>query len=337
MSDDNNTTNGDDTSKLGATITYDSQHALNAAKAYKNQIANQLKTKLKGRPYTAAEQRRNDIGVRLTQGALGLGALPKNYAASYPAGASSSGGTTTDPYLKKSGSNYSGWHRASPVNMSGALNDDDWLEGAYQSLLGRASDVSGKAHWQSALDSGQTREQVASNMRRAPEYRDKFIGEAYKNLLGRDVGVEGIDYWSKAMEGGQSEDSIIADIKRGEEYGRYQQNQMRDAINPKTASQVMKETYQDQIASLGTDWQEANDAVQAEHGVGPDYSSLFATDDGIYQQDPDASKFASVSYLANVDDPDPSMWVKALGSAGKNALANVNIDDLVDSFINSLT
>jgi len=343
MSDDNtNTETEDTTSKLGATITYDSQHALNAAKAYKNQIANQLKTKLKGRPYSAAKQRRNDVGVRLTENALGLSSLPQNFASSYPSGTSSTGGTTTDSFLKNSGSNYAGWHRANPVNMSSALSDDDFLEGAYQSLLGRASDAHGKAHWQNALDRNISRDQVIADMKRtynphsnSVEYRDKFIGEAYKNLLGRDVGVEGIDYWSKAMEGGQSEDSIIADIKRGEEYGRYQQNQMRDAINSKTDSQLMRENYRDQIASLGTDWQQANDEVQGEYGTGPDYSSLFATDDGIYQQDPDASSFSSLSYLANVDDPDPGIWAKALGKAGKDALAGVNISTLVDSFINS--
>ena len=201
MSDDNTTTNGDNTQKLGATITYDSQHALDAAKTYKKRIADQLKTKLDSRPYTPNQQKRNDIGTRLTQATLGLNALPKNYGTSLPSGTTtsndwlgsfyadnniggpggvldatsrnyweneaankgiyqtkkiiegtaknegtwgaytpSSGGITTDPFLKTSGSNYSGWHRSSPVNMSGALSDEDWIKGAYQSLLNREID-----------------------------------------------------------------------------------------------------------------------------------------------------------------------------------------------------
>ena len=49
MSEDNN-------NKIGATITYDSQHALDAAKAYKQQLAGQLGHKLASRPYTPQEQ-----------------------------------------------------------------------------------------------------------------------------------------------------------------------------------------------------------------------------------------------------------------------------------------
>ena len=351
MSEDNTTTttNGDDDDKqkLGATITYDSQHALDAAKAYKNQIANQLKTKLKGRPYTAPEQRRNEIGTRLTQSGLGLRALPQDFTSSYPAGTSSlggtssSGGTTTDPFLKKSGSNYSGWHHASPVDMSQKKadgtdrTDSEWLEGAYQSLLGRPSDLLGKRAWLDVLASGTSREQVVADMQRSPEYRNVFIDQAYRNLLGRAPNVEGTNYWSKALEGGQSFDSVIANIKRSEEYGNKQQDEMRDSLMAKTDSQAMREIYQDRISSLGRQWQDANAAVQGEYGTGPDYSSLFATDDGIYQQDPDASGLASVNYLANVKDPDPGMWAKALGTAGKQALANVDINTLVDNFVNS--
>ena len=55
----------EDNNKIGATITYDSQHALDAARKYKEQIAAQLGHKLASRPYTPAEQRRNAIGTKL--------------------------------------------------------------------------------------------------------------------------------------------------------------------------------------------------------------------------------------------------------------------------------
>jgi len=331
MSDDNNT------GKIGATITYDSQHALDAARKYKQQLAGQLGHKLASRPYTAAEQKRNEIGTRLLDNVLGKGSLPQNIAASFPSGSAPSAGITTDPYLKKSGADYSGWHRTSPVNMSSALDDDAWVRGAYQSLLGRDVDAQGLAHWKQDLASGQTRDQVVSNIKLHPEYRDKFIGEAYKNLLGRDVGLEGIDYWSKQMESGQSEDSIIANIKRSDEYGRKQQNEMRDLINPKTASQLMNETYNDKIATLGRDWQEANDRVQKDYGTAQDYTPLLTTDPSIYTQDPEASQMASVNYLATQDPStsSPSIWTQALKDAGAEAIKGIDIPGIVSGFFNS--
>jgi regulator of protease activity HflC (stomatin/prohibitin superfamily) len=106
MSEDNN--------KIGATITYDSQHALDAARKYKEQIAAQLGHKLASRPYTPAEQRRNAIGTKLLAATEGKTSLPQNIAAAYPSGSAPSTGTTTDSFLKKSGADYSGWHQNKP-------------------------------------------------------------------------------------------------------------------------------------------------------------------------------------------------------------------------------
>ena len=330
MSDDTN-------QNVGTVITYDSPHALAAAKAYTEQIKNQLGHKLKNRPSTANEQRRDKIGTELLAATLGKRSLPQNPAASFPVGSAPSTDTTTDPFLKKSGAPYLGWHRTSPVNMSSALDDDAWVRGAYRSLLGREADDTGLAYWKGDLAGGQTREQVVANMKRHPEYRNKFISEAYKNLLGRDVGPEGKDYWGKALKSGESEDSVIANIKRSDEYGRKQQNEMRDLINPKTASQLLNETYNDIIATKGRDYQTALDRVQKDMGTAQDHAALLTTSPTIYTQDPEASPIASLNYLATSPKDSPGIWTKALGDAGKKALANVDISALVDSFINSLS
>ena len=326
----------DDANKVGTVIAYDAPHALEAARLYKEQIAGQLGHKLKNRPYTAAEQKLSDISIKLQDAVAGKRSLPQDYASSRPFVPPSSGGTKTDPYLKKTGGEYSGWHRTSPVNMSGALDDDAWVKGAYRSLLGREADPSGLAYWKKDLAGGASRDDVVANMKRAPEYRDKFIGEAYKNLLGRDVGLEGIDYWSKAMESGDSEDSIIANIKRSDEYGRRQQNLMRDAISPKNPVDLLNETYDDQIAQLGRAKIKALDRVQKDYGTTQDYTPLLTTQKPIYTQDPEASPLASVNYLATAKDPQPSIWTKALGDAGKKALENVDISSLVDRVISTL-
>ena len=323
MSDDNGT-NG--TNKIGATVVYDSPHALAAAEEYKKQIQTQLGFKLQSRPYNPYEQRRNDSLVRLTEAAQGKASLPSGAGGS---------GIKTDPFLTKTSPAYSGWHRKSPVNMSGALDDDAWVRGAYQSLLGRDADQGGLDYWKSNLSGGASRDDVISNMKRGSEYRDKFIGEAYKNLLGRDVGLEGIDYWSKAMEGGKSEDSIIASIKRSPEYDKIQQKLMTDAIAAKTPIQVLNETYDNNIATYGRELLKDQEKANK---FGDDYTSyapLLTHSNLIYTQDPEADAMASVNYLASVNPKrsTPSIWTKALGSAGKQALANVNISQLVDDFI----
>ena len=327
----------EDNNKIGATITYDSQHALDAAKAYKKQLAGQLGHKLASRPSSPAEQRRDSIGTKLLDATLGKASLPQNYAASMPFGGSGSGGIKTDPYLKKSGADYSGRHRTNPVNMSGALDDDSWVKGAYKSLLGRDADPAGLEHWKSDLAGGTSRDDVVSTIKRVPEYRDKFIGDAYKNLLGRDVGLEGIDYWSKQMEGGQSEDDVISNIKRSDEFGRRQQNMMRDSINPKSPTDLLNETYNEQIATYGRAYQTAQDAVQKQKGTAQDHSPLLNTNEGIYTQDPEASQLASVNYLTTQDpsDTSPSIWAQALKDAGAGALKNIDIPGVVSGFFNS--
>ena len=138
------------------------------------------------------------------------------------------------------------------------------------------------------------------------------------------------------MESGESEDSIIANIKRSDEYGRRQQNLMRDAISPKSPVDLLNETYDDQIAQLGRAKIKQLDRVQKDLGTSEDHYPLLTTEESIYTQDPEASPLSSVNYLATVEDPTPSIWTKALGDAGKQALANVDISSLVDRFINSL-
>ena len=324
----------EDNNKIGATVTYDSPHALDVARKYKEQIAAQLGHKLASRPYTPAEQRRNAIGVDLLDNTLGKASLPSRFRSS-PMG--SGGGTTTDSYLKKSGADYSGRHRTNPVNMSSSLDDDSWVRGAYQSLLGRDADDAGLAYWKGDLAGGQTRDQVVSNMKRSSEYKDKFLGDAYQNLLGRGVGAEGLDYWSKALDSGASEDSVIANIKRSDEYGRRQQNMMRDSITPKTPGQILHQTYDDKIATLGRDWQAANDKVQKDYGTPQDYTPLLTTNPSIYTQDPEASQLASVGYLASQDpsDSSPSIWAQALKDAGAQAIQGIDIPGIVSGFFDS--
>ena len=270
--------------KVGATITYDSPHALDAARRYKEQLAGQLAHKLKNRPFSAAEQKRNQLGTRLVEASLGKAALPQNYSAALPRGMgapSSSGGIQTDPYLRRTGADYSGSRNAN-------LDDDSWVK------------------------------------------------ETYKSLLNRDADQEDLSYWKSDLAGGQTRDQVVANIKRGEEYGRNQQNQMRDLISPKTPTDILNETYNEQLSTYGRAWQDAQDAVQKEHKTPQDYSPLLTTESNIYTQDPEASKVASLNYLTTVDpsDSQPGIFTQALKSAGANAIKNIDIPGIVSGFFN---
>ena len=323
MSDDN-------TNKIGATITYDSQHALDAAKAYKQQLAGQLGHKLASRPYTPKEQKRNEISTRLLDATLGKRSLPST--------GRYTGGTKTDSFLKKSGGDYSGWHRTSPVNMSSALDDDAFIRGAYQSLLGRDADAGGLAHWKADLASGGTRQSVVDNIKLHDEYKDKFINEAYKNLLGRDPDAGGLDYWKKAMKGGESEDSVIDNIRRSPEYGRRQQNLMRDAVSLKNPAAALDDAYDEQIATFGNALKLAQDAVQGSYGTAQDFSPLLTTNSTIYTQDPEASEVSSLNYLASQDPTyqgSPGIWSQALKDAGAAAIGSIDIPGLISGFFDS--
>ena len=326
MSDDNN--NDNTNQKIGATITYDSQDALNKAKAYQEKIASQLGYKLKSRPFGPSEQRLGSLNLKLREAALGKASMPFG---------SSSGGIKTDPYLKNVGSQYAGWHRQNPVNMDSSLNDDAFLQGAYQSLFGRAPDQAGFDYWKADLAKGSSRDSVIANMKLSSEYKDKFVNEAYKNLLGRDAEPGGLDYWSKALTAAATEASIIRDIKRSSEFGNYQQSLLTDKLAAKTPTQILSETYDDQIATYTRALQDAKDEVQGAYGTAEDYAPLLTTDPLIYTQDPEASSLASVNYLASVDPAasSPGIWAQALADAGKAALANVNISNLVDKFVDS--
>ena len=112
---------------------------------------------------------------------------------------------------------------------------------------------------------------------------------------------------------------------------------MRSAISPKSPTDLLNETYDDQIATFGRALQDANDRVQKDYGTAQDYSPLLSTDPSIYTQDPEASQMASVNYLATQDpsDSSPSIWAQALKDAGAEAISGIDIPGIVSGFFNS--
>ena len=161
-------------------------HSLGSAEDFNRRLAHELATKRKDRQKelgTVEDRGARSAATQMGEAASRLASLPQGYGAfGYGEGRS---GIKTDPYLKKTGADYSGRHRTHPVNMDAGLSDHMWVQGAYRSLLGREADQAGLDHWKKDLAGGQTREQVVGNIKRHQEYKDKFLGDAYQNLLGR--------------------------------------------------------------------------------------------------------------------------------------------------------
>jgi len=107
----------------------------------------------------------------------------------------------------------------------------EWLRGVYKKELGREIGQEGLDYWTKDIhDSGQTRNQVLSNIRRSNE---KWLGDTYRIELGRELGDEGRDYWMKDMrEGGQSREDVLANIRRSDEYKTYQAGDQPDPSDP---------------------------------------------------------------------------------------------------------
>ncbi len=303
-------------------------HSLGSAEDFNRRLAAELSAKRINRQVelgTAADRGARSASVQMNEAASRLASLPQGYGAfGYGEGRS---GIKTDPYLKKTGGDYSGRHRTNPVNMDAGLDDDTWVKGAYKSLLGRDADQAGLDYWKKDLAGGQTREQVVGNIKRHQEYKNKFLGDAYQNLLGRDLGAEGQDYWSKQYDAGMSEDDIISNIKLSPEYGRREQDKMRQATAGKTNLDLLHESAKqnfDDKSRIYRDAQEKADQSYIDRGM-PYQTPSWA------QESPRANQLAAQAALASYDPnsaPKSGSWLlntikEAANPALKDAIPKI--------------
>lgn len=104
------------------------------------------------------------------------------------------------------------------------LNDADYVERAYESILGRASDPGGKAYWLQKLESGISRKALISGFAASDEFgvicreygivqgscaatedRDRnhgvtaYVSRLYTRMQGRSFDIEGLNYWCRII------------------------------------------------------------------------------------------------------------------------------------------
>jgi lysophospholipase L1-like esterase len=87
-----------------------------------------------------------------------------------------------------------------------------WLQAAYQDLLGRVPDPSGAGGWTAALRAGASRDGVAVAIAVSPEAMMQTVDAAYVEALGRRADATGLSFLVEQLTGGSSSTSILADI-----------------------------------------------------------------------------------------------------------------------------
>lgn len=92
---------------------------------------------------------------------------------------------------------------AADASLSGGANvairltpNQQLVDRAYRTLLGRAAEFGGLVYWSGLLEQGLGRDQIARALVQSPEYFiTNVIVPAYHDYLGRDPDAAGENYW----------------------------------------------------------------------------------------------------------------------------------------------
>jgi Domain of unknown function (DUF4214)/Calx-beta domain len=88
----------------------------------------------------------------------------------------------------------------------------------YRTVLQRDPDPSGLANWQSALQLGTSRLQIAQAFWESAEHRALEVTQFYASLLHRAVDPTGMAFWTRFMQAGHSEKEVYRGIVQSTEY-----------------------------------------------------------------------------------------------------------------------
>jgi uncharacterized repeat protein (TIGR01451 family) len=98
------------------------------------------------------------------------------------------------------------------------LPDALFINGLYHDVLGRVADQAGLDGWVMALQSGATRQAVASAFWQSPEHRGMQVDEFYLGLLHRPADAAGRAGWVSRLLAGASETQVEAGFLTSAEY-----------------------------------------------------------------------------------------------------------------------
>jgi hypothetical protein len=94
----------------------------------------------------------------------------------------------------------------------------EWVQGLYQSLLGRAPQASEVQYWIDQLSAGMTPQQVAIGFAASPEREAQRVQGDYQQLLGRSAAAAEVSYWVNEFLSGASNEQVNAGFLSSQEY-----------------------------------------------------------------------------------------------------------------------
>ena len=114
-------------------------------------------------------------------------------------------------------SNIEGSKEAADLDSNKAFIESQYQEGLDRGTLDNIDDAAdpyggGIGYWLKDLATGQSRDDVAANIRRSEEFSTQasdYLEGLYENILDRDPDAEGMDYWKKSLiDGTQTRDDV---------------------------------------------------------------------------------------------------------------------------------
>lgn len=93
-----------------------------------------------------------------------------------------------------------------------------YVEQAYEDVLGRKPDPSGKTYWTNKLDNGADRGSVALQFINSPEARRRLVDDQFLRLLDRKPTTAEQTTWVNALPGAHGEQDLIAALVSGSTY-----------------------------------------------------------------------------------------------------------------------
>lgn len=108
------------------------------------------------------------------------------------------------------------------INAGSTSNPSDpngaFINGIYESILGRAADAASLAYWKGRLASGASHADVARGVWVSSEHRANEIDQYYHTFLGRNADSAGKSYWLNAFASWAIEENVVATFVTSAEY-----------------------------------------------------------------------------------------------------------------------
>jgi hypothetical protein len=104
------------------------------------------------------------------------------------------------------------------VTRNVAQSNGTFLEAVYNDMLGRSVDAAGRALFETALNAGVPRQQIAHIVCTSTEFRQNMVAGFYQDFLYRTPDAQGLNSWMDAMATGSSMQALMVEFLTSQEF-----------------------------------------------------------------------------------------------------------------------